>query len=93
MKTYVALLFFLLQFALASQAFATIQHTYGLLCNTCSTQPDFENFAIDMTPHLPGVSATTVANYNTNAIYTVTIEWEEEGGIWYADVTSVSLGS
>jgi hypothetical protein len=70
-----------------------VNHSYGLLCDTCSAQSDYENFAISNTPHILGVITTTVANPNTNQIYVVTMQWEPENGVWYANITDVSLGS
>lgn len=93
MKCIATLLFLVLQLALVSNANAYGNHEYGLFCDTCSTQSDFETFAVANTPKRTGVSVTNVANYNTNEIYVVTMEWERENQVWYHFVTDVTPGS
>lgn len=92
-KYITTLLFLTFQFALVTNANAYDDHEYGLFCDSCSTSSDFETFAIANTPKRLGVSVTSVANYNTNEIYVVTMEWEKENQVWYHFVTDVSPGS
>ena len=90
---YVVAVLLISQFAFVNNANAYGAYEYGLFCDSCSTQSAFQNFAVANTPKRVGVSVTNVANYNTNQIYVVTIEWERENQVWYSAVTDVRPGN